>query len=56
MLIDEQGCDHESNVTDNHKHALKNMLKNGFMLSDRIVINKIIVGDIQKKCIFADFF
>ena len=56
MLIDEQGYEHEGYVTDNHKHALKNMLKHGLTQSDRIVIDKIIVGDIQKKCIFADFF
>ena len=45
MLIDEQGYEHEGYVTDNHKHALKNMLKHGLTQSDRIVIDKINLTD-----------
>ena len=45
MLIDGQGYEHEGYVTENHKNAIKNMLKHGLMQSDRIIIDKVDLTD-----------
>lgn len=41
LIIDNQGYEHEGYVTENQKHAIKNMLKHGLSQSDRIIIDKV---------------
>ena len=45
LLVDGQGYEHEGYVTENHKHAIKNMLKHGLTQSDRIIIDKVDLTD-----------
>lgn len=45
LLVDKQGYEHEGYVTNNHKHAIKNMLKHGLMQSNRIIIDKTNLTD-----------
>ncbi len=40
MLVDGQGYEHEGYITENPKHAIKNMLKHGLIQSDKIIIDK----------------
>ena len=45
LLVDGQGYEHEGYVTENHKHAIKNMLKHGLTQSDRIIMDKVDLTD-----------
>ena len=41
LIVDDIGYEHEGYVTENPKHAIKNMLKHGLSQSDRIIIDKV---------------
>ena len=45
LLVDGQGYEHEGYVTENYKHAIKNMLKHGLIQSDRIIMDKVDLTD-----------
>ena len=45
LMVDKQGYEHEGYITENHKHALKNMLKHGLIQSDKIIIDKTDLTD-----------
>ena len=45
LLVDGQGYEHEGYVTENNKHAIKNMLKHGLTQSDRIIMDKVDLTD-----------
>lgn len=45
LMVNGQGYEHEGYITENHKHALKNMLKHGLIQSDKIIIDKTNLTD-----------